>query len=79
MDAGVVFSGLAYFMLLRTPLQALPTALSAIADARAALERLALFMLASDVDPDAPSSSPQTSLGYSSEEKEARLSSTAGG
>ncbi|CZR37595.1 uncharacterized protein FPRO_07214 [Fusarium proliferatum ET1] len=71
MDAGVVFSGLAYFMLLRTPLQALPTALSAIADARAALERLALFMLASDVDPDAPSSSPQTSLGYSNEEEEA--------
>ncbi|ENH72073.1 Multidrug resistance-associated protein 1 [Fusarium oxysporum f. sp. cubense race 1] len=71
MDAGVVFSGLALFMLLRTPLQALPTALSAIADARAALERLALFMLASDVDPDSPSSSPQTSFGYSGEEEEA--------
>ncbi|KAF5017073.1 hypothetical protein F66182_11052, partial [Fusarium sp. NRRL 66182] len=51
MDAGVVFSALALFMLLRTPLQALPTALSAIADSRAALERLAAFMLASDADP----------------------------
>ncbi|KAF5267975.1 hypothetical protein FOXYS1_1144, partial [Fusarium oxysporum] len=71
MDAGVVFSGLALFMLLRTPLQALPTALSAIADARAALERLALFMLASDVDLDSPSSGPQTSFGYSGEEEEA--------
>lgn len=48
MDAGVVFSSLAFFLLLRTPLQALPIALSAIADARAALERLAVFMLASD-------------------------------
>ncbi|KAF4478579.1 ABC transporter [Fusarium agapanthi] len=67
----VVFSGLAYFMLLRTPLQALPTALSAIADARAALVRLALFMLASDVDPDSPSSNPETSFGYSGEEDEA--------
>ncbi|KAK3296581.1 P-loop containing nucleoside triphosphate hydrolase protein [Chaetomium fimeti] len=51
MDAGVVFSALAFFLLLRTPLQALPTALSAIADARAALERLAVFMLASDAGP----------------------------
>ncbi|KAK0751378.1 P-loop containing nucleoside triphosphate hydrolase protein [Schizothecium vesticola] len=47
MDAGVVFSALAFFLLLRTPLMALPAALSAIADARAALERLAVFMLAS--------------------------------
>jgi ABC-type multidrug transport system fused ATPase/permease subunit len=51
MEAGVVFSALAFFLLLRTPLQALPTALSAIADARAALERLAVFMLASDAGP----------------------------
>ncbi|KAK7425994.1 hypothetical protein QQZ08_007576 [Neonectria magnoliae] len=51
MDAGIVFSALAFFLLLRTPLQALPTALSAIADARAALERLAIFMLASDTEP----------------------------
>ncbi|KPM39848.1 Multidrug resistance-associated protein 1 [Neonectria ditissima] len=51
MDASIVFSALAFFLLLRTPLQALPTALSAIADARAALERLALFMLASDAEP----------------------------
>ncbi|KAH7166579.1 P-loop containing nucleoside triphosphate hydrolase protein [Dactylonectria macrodidyma] len=51
MDASVVFSGLAFFLLLRTPLQALPTALSAIADARAALERLAVFMVASDTGP----------------------------
>lgn len=48
--AEVVFSALAFFLLLRTPLQALPTALSAIADARAALERLTVFMLASDMD-----------------------------
>lgn len=51
MEAGVVFSALAFFLLLRTPLQALPTALSAIADARAALERLAVFMIASDAGP----------------------------
>lgn len=48
LKADIIFSGLTFFMLLRTPLQALPTALSAIADARAALERLAIFMLASD-------------------------------
>ncbi|KAH7183235.1 P-loop containing nucleoside triphosphate hydrolase protein [Fusarium flagelliforme] len=66
MDAGVVFSGLAYFMLLRTPLMALPTALSAVADARAALERLAMFMLASDVS-DTEKSDPQSDIGYSSE------------
>ncbi|KAM4059836.1 ABC transporter transmembrane domain-containing protein [Hirsutella rhossiliensis] len=48
MEASVIFSALALFLLLRTPLQALPIALSAIADARAALERLAVFMLASD-------------------------------
>ncbi|KAJ4215793.1 hypothetical protein NW759_009654 [Fusarium solani] len=51
MEPSVVFSALAFFLLLRTPLQALPVALSAIADARAALERLAGFMLASDVVP----------------------------
>lgn len=51
MEPSVVFSALAFFLLLRTPLQALPVALSAIADARAALERLATFMLASDVVP----------------------------
>ncbi|KAH6892508.1 ABC transporter type 1, transmembrane domain-containing protein [Thelonectria olida] len=51
MEASVVFPALAYFLLLRTPLQALPTALSAMADARAALERLAVFMLASDAAP----------------------------
>ncbi|CAF3485428.1 unnamed protein product [Fusarium graminearum] len=67
MDAGVVFSGLAYFMLLRTPLMALPTALSAVADARAALERLAMFMLASDVVADNQKSDFQSDLGYSSE------------
>ncbi|KAM0431452.1 hypothetical protein ACHAPT_005429 [Fusarium lateritium] len=49
MEPSVVFSALAFFLLLRTPLQALPGALSAIADARAALERLAAFMVASDV------------------------------
>ncbi|KAF4336771.1 multidrug resistance-associated 1 [Fusarium beomiforme] len=69
MDAGVVFSALALFMLLRTPLQALPTALSAIADARAALERLAMFMLASDVETTSGEANLQTSFGYSGEEK----------
>lgn len=48
LKADIIFSGLTFFMLLRTPLQALPTSLSAIADARAALERLAVFMVASD-------------------------------
>ncbi|KAK7729787.1 hypothetical protein SLS53_009203 [Cytospora paraplurivora] len=48
LKADVIFSSLTFFMLLRTPLQALPTSLSAIADARAALERLTAFMLASD-------------------------------
>jgi ABC-type multidrug transport system fused ATPase/permease subunit len=53
MEANVVFSALAFFLLLRTPLQALPTALSAIADARAALERLAAFMVAGHSCPTA--------------------------
>lgn len=48
LKADIIFSGLTFFMLLRTPLQALPTSLSAIADARAALERLSIFMVASD-------------------------------
>jgi ABC-type multidrug transport system fused ATPase/permease subunit len=48
LKADVIFSSLTFFMLLRTPLQALPVSLSAIADARAALERLAIFMVASD-------------------------------
>ncbi|KAI3396009.1 hypothetical protein diail_580 [Diaporthe ilicicola] len=50
--ADVTFPAITYFLLLRTPLQALPTALSAIADARAALERLAVFLLASDAESD---------------------------
>ncbi|KAF4981721.1 hypothetical protein FZEAL_2523 [Fusarium zealandicum] len=69
MDAGVVFSSLAFFLLLRTPLQALPTALSAIADSRAALERLAVFMLASDVNPATHSvvpSEPEKTTGEAS-------------
>lgn len=49
MEASVIFSALAFFLLLRTPLQALPVAISAIADARVALERLADFMLASEI------------------------------
>ncbi|TQV94142.1 cadmium factor [Cordyceps javanica] len=48
MEAKVVFPALAYFLLLRKPLQVLPTSLSAIADARASLERLSAFMVASD-------------------------------
>ncbi|KIL93713.1 hypothetical protein FAVG1_02274 [Fusarium avenaceum] len=70
MDSGVVFSSLAYFMLLRTPLQALPTSLSAIADARAALERLSLFMLASDTDSTSQSMGPQSTFGDSASEKQ---------
>lgn len=53
--ADVVFSSLTFFTLLRTPLMALPAAVSAIADARAALERLATFILASDTASDADS------------------------
>ncbi|KAJ4248426.1 hypothetical protein NW762_012763 [Fusarium torreyae] len=48
MNAGVIFSSLAFFLLMRTPLGALPVAISAIADARAAIERLAAFIVASD-------------------------------
>ncbi|KAI9152343.1 Multidrug resistance-associated protein 1 [Paramyrothecium foliicola] len=51
MEASVVFPVLTYFLLLRTPLLALPMALTAIADARAALERLASFMVTSDMAP----------------------------
>ncbi|KUI54239.1 Oligomycin resistance ATP-dependent permease YOR1 [Cytospora mali] len=54
LKADVIFSSLTFFMLLRTPLQALPTSLSAIADARAALERLTAFMLASDAGAPIP-------------------------
>ncbi|KAH0431463.1 hypothetical protein CcaCcLH18_07079 [Colletotrichum camelliae] len=48
MKASLVFTSLTFFLLMRTPLGALPVAISAIADARAALERLAAFMVASD-------------------------------
>ncbi|KAJ0124872.1 Oligomycin resistance ATP-dependent permease YOR1 [Diaporthe amygdali] len=54
LKADVIFSSLTFFMLLRTPLQALPTSLSAIADARAALERLTAFMIASDAGAPIP-------------------------
>ncbi|KAF4993418.1 hypothetical protein FGRMN_6505 [Fusarium graminum] len=70
MDAGVVFSSLALFMLLRTPLQALPTSLSAIADARAALERLSMFMLASDVDSPSLTANLQSVFDDNSERKQ---------
>ena len=48
MSASVVFSSLTFFLLMRTPLGSLPIAISTIADAQAALERLATFMVASD-------------------------------
>ncbi|TPX09118.1 uncharacterized protein E0L32_001619 [Thyridium curvatum] len=48
MDPGKIFSSLAFFLLMRTPMGSLPIAISAIADARAALERLAGFMVVSD-------------------------------
>ncbi|KAM0342559.1 hypothetical protein ACHAPU_009411 [Fusarium lateritium] len=70
MDAGVVFSSLALFMLLRTPLQALPTSLSAIADARSALERLSLFMLASDADSLSHAADLQSACSDHTEEKQ---------
>ncbi|KAK0716056.1 P-loop containing nucleoside triphosphate hydrolase protein [Lasiosphaeris hirsuta] len=63
MEASVVFSALAFFLLLRTPLQVLPTALSALADARAALERLAVFMLASEAAPTAGVAGLHSELG----------------
>lgn len=55
MQAGVVFSGLSFFLLLRSPMGALPIAISAMADAQAALERLSAFMVISEesVLPDA--------------------------
>ncbi|KAI6778378.1 ATP-dependent bile acid permease [Emericellopsis cladophorae] len=48
MRADVVFSSLAFFLLLRQPMGALPIAISSVADAMAALERLAVFMVSSD-------------------------------
>lgn len=48
MQAGVVFSGLSFFLLMRSPMGALPIAISAIADAQAALERLSAFMAISE-------------------------------
>ncbi|KIH87982.1 hypothetical protein SPBR_04593 [Sporothrix brasiliensis 5110] len=48
MSASVVFSSLTFFLLMRTPLGSLPIAISTLADAQAALERLSAFMLASD-------------------------------
>ncbi|CAK7199523.1 hypothetical protein SEUCBS139899_002203 [Sporothrix eucalyptigena] len=48
MSASVVFSSLTFFLLMRTPLGALPIAISTVADAQAAVERLAAFMVASD-------------------------------
>ncbi|PWN26541.1 P-loop containing nucleoside triphosphate hydrolase protein [Jaminaea rosea] len=54
LDSATIFSALSFFLLLRTPLQILPIALSAIADAKAALERLNLFMEAPLRQPDRP-------------------------
>ncbi|CAK7233340.1 hypothetical protein SBRCBS47491_008575 [Sporothrix bragantina] len=48
MSASVVFSSLTFFLLMRTPLGALPIAISTVADAQAAVERLSAFMVASD-------------------------------
>lgn len=48
MSASVVFSSLTFFLLMRTPLGSLPIAISTLADAQAAMERLAKFMVASD-------------------------------
>lgn len=46
LEAARIFSTLTFFLLLRTPLQMLPVVLSALADARAAIDRLELFMQA---------------------------------
>lgn len=54
LDSGVIFSALAFFLLLRTPLQMLPVCLSAMADARAAIDRLERFMHADMRGPDPP-------------------------
>lgn len=54
LESATIFSALSFFLLLRTPLQILPIALSAIADAKAALERLNLFMEAPLREPDRP-------------------------
>ncbi|KAL1888446.1 hypothetical protein Sste5346_009563 [Sporothrix stenoceras] len=48
MSASVIFSSLTFFLLMRTPLGSLPIAISTLADAQAAVERLAAFMVASD-------------------------------
>ncbi|CAO1636594.1 unnamed protein product [Jaminaea pallidilutea] len=54
LESGTIFSALSFFLLLRTPLQMLPIALSSIADAQAALERLTAFMHAKPRHPDRP-------------------------
>ncbi|CAK7215089.1 hypothetical protein SCUCBS95973_002360 [Sporothrix curviconia] len=48
MSASVVFSSLTFFLLMRSPLGTLPIAISTVADAQAAVERLSAFLVASD-------------------------------
>ena len=45
-NSGIIFSALTFFLLLRTPLQSLPVALSSVADAKTAIDRLAVLMKA---------------------------------
>ncbi|CEH19612.1 abc transporter [Ceraceosorus bombacis] len=44
LESGKIFSALTFFLLLRTPLQMLPIVLSALADAKAAVDRLEAFL-----------------------------------
>ncbi|RMD44640.1 hypothetical protein DV735_g585, partial [Chaetothyriales sp. CBS 134920] len=72
MDPGVIFSSLAFFLLLRAPLGSLPISVSAIADARAAIERLAAFMVASD-DATTPDAALREGLAQKGREEEKDL------
>ncbi|UZJ54083.1 hypothetical protein CBS101457_003403 [Exobasidium rhododendri] len=53
-NSGIIFSSLTFFLLLRTPLQILPIALSAIADAKTAVNRLSIFMNAEEREAPPP-------------------------
>lgn len=52
MDAGVIFSALAWFQLMRVPMQFLPIAMNALADARSALDRIGKVLIASIPPPE---------------------------
>ncbi|MCO5549813.1 hypothetical protein L7F22_003287 [Adiantum nelumboides] len=65
LEAARIFSTLTFFLLLRTPLQMLPVVLSALADARAAVDRLSVFMqadLRSPYDVSGPQITPKDEM-----------------